>query len=513
LNGHSHASSLGAAALQDDKAALSPPLLLRSLISSSPSRLLAWLVAAALVPLLGAAIAAAPARASHAQALTFEAPGELLSARTRPHALAQLDSLGVHALRVVLYWRNVAPSPRSSRRPSFDATDPTRYAWGEYDALLAAARQRHWTVLLDVSGPVPRWATSRRRDYVTHPDPMEFGRFMTAVGRHYGSQVPLFSIWNEPNHPAFLQPQFAPNGAPASPRLYRALFQAGYAGLQASGLRAPRVLMGDTAPTGADSGHGLHDVAPLAFLRGALCLDTRYRKARTCSALPAAGYAHHAYTKPAGPLYRPPSRDDVTIGVLSRLTHALDRAARAHALRSGLSLYLTEFGIQSKPNRFLGVPVAQQAEFDAISERIAYDNPRVKAFSQFLLRDDSLGGRPGASVRSDGSSTGFQTGLEYHSGKAKPLFGAFRIPLTVNRLRGGFALWGLVRPTSGVTHVDVLVQDSGSRRARVLRRGVTTDRLGYWRLHVSDASARTWRVRWRSPSGTTYVGPPIRAYR
>lgn len=496
-------------------ATLGPPFQMNSSsISSSSSRPLAWLVAVALLaPFLGAALAPAPARAAHAQALTFEAPAELLSPRTRPHALAQLDSLGVRALRVVLYWRNVAPSPRSSRRPSFDATDPRRYAWGEYDALLAAARQRHWTVLLDVSGPVPRWATSRRRDFVTHPDPMEFQRFMTAVGRHYGAQVPIFAIWNEPNHPAFLQPQFAANGAPASPRLYRALFQAGYAGLQASGLSSPRVLMGDTAPTGTASGHGLHDVAPLAFLRGALCLDTRYRKARTCSALPAAGYAHHAYTKPAGPTYRPPGSDNVTIGVLSRLTQALDRAARAHALRSGLSLYLTEFGIQSKPNRFLGVPVAQQAEFYAISERIAYDNPRVKAFSQFLLRDDAVGGRPGASVRGDGSSTGFQTGLEYYSGRAKPLFGAFRIPLTVTRGRGGFALWGLVRPAVGVTHVDVLVQDSGSRRARVLRRGVTTDRLGYWRLRVSDARARSWRVRWTSPSGTTYVGPPIRAYR
>jgi len=481
------------------------------LISLPSSRLLAWLTVAVL--LLGAGIGAAPARASHTQALTFEAPNELLSARTRPHALAQLDSLGVHSLRVVLYWRNVAPAAGRARRPSFDATDPTRYAWGEYDALLAAARQRHWTVLLDVSGPVPRWATSRRRDNVTHPDPMEFQRFMTAVGRHYRSQVSLFSIWNEPNHPEFLQPQFAPNGAPASPRLYRALFQAGYAGLQAAGMRSPRVLMGDTAPTGADSGHGLHDVAPLAFLRGALCLDTHYHKARTCSALPASGYAHHAYTKPAGPTYRPPNRDDVTIGVLSRLTHALDLAARAHALRSGLGLYLTEFGIQSKPNRFLGVPVAQQAEFDAISERIAYANPRVKAFSQFLLRDDPVGGRPGAGVRGRGPGTGFQTGLEYRNGRPKPLFSAFRIPLTVNRLRGGFALWGLVRPTRGVTRVDVLVQDTGSRRARVLRRAVATDRLGYWRLRVSDAHARTWRVRWKSPGGATYVGPPIRAYR
>ena len=52
---------------------------------------------------------------------------------------------------------------------------------------------------------------------------------MTAVGRHYGSEVSLYSIWNEPNHPAFLLPQFNANGTPASPRIYRGLFEAAYA--------------------------------------------------------------------------------------------------------------------------------------------------------------------------------------------------------------------------------------------------------------------------------------------
>ncbi|MEA2272284.1 MAG: hypothetical protein QOI98_992, partial [Solirubrobacteraceae bacterium] len=71
--------------------------------------------------------------------MTFEAPRDLLDPASRDAALAELGGLGVHRLRVVLYWRNVAPNSASPTRPSFDATSPAGYAWGEYDALMHAA--------------------------------------------------------------------------------------------------------------------------------------------------------------------------------------------------------------------------------------------------------------------------------------------------------------------------------------------------------------------------------------
>ena len=62
--------------------------------------------------------------------MTFEtAARDLLDPGVRPSALAELDSLGVHRLRVVLYWRKVAPKVDSPSRPNFDATDPAGYAW------------------------------------------------------------------------------------------------------------------------------------------------------------------------------------------------------------------------------------------------------------------------------------------------------------------------------------------------------------------------------------------------
>ena len=201
------------------------------------------------------ALASVPATAvaSHNEAVYFEGSTDLLSPVTRPHAIAQMQALGVEALRVELSWYDVAPGQKSASKPNFEATNPASYSWGEYDALIAEAQRLHWKVLLTVTSPVPRWATSNKAaPYITSPNAEDFEQFMTAVARHYGSGV-LYSIWNEPNHPAFLRPQFTSKGQPASPRVYRGLYQAGYAGLQAGGLAHPQVLMGETAPFGYDS--------------------------------------------------------------------------------------------------------------------------------------------------------------------------------------------------------------------------------------------------------------------
>ena len=61
-------------------------------------------------------------------------------------------------------------------------------------------------------------------------------------------------------------------------------------------------------------------------------------------------------------------------------------------------IYLTEFGIQSKPDPIAGVGLRGQAEYLAISERIAYANPRVVAFSQYLMVDDQPRGARGCSA-------------------------------------------------------------------------------------------------------------------
>jgi hypothetical protein len=462
-----------------------------------------------LLTALASGFAGAPsALASHDQTDFFEASTDLLNPATRAHAIQQMQHLGVHALRVELSWYDVAPGAASATRPAFEATNPASYDWGQYDIVLAEAKRLGW--------PVPRWATSNQTaPYLTRPDDQDFQEFMTAVGRHYGSEVSLFAIWNEPNHPAYLLPQFNSRGMPESPRIYRGLYQAGYAGLVASGMAHPRVLFGETAPTGYDRVNvrqlgTLHDVAPLEFLRDALCLNTHYRKSGSCGLLQMTGYSHHAYTLPAGPYYKFPESDDVSIGSLGRLSHALDLAARAHAIPAGTPIYLTEFGVQTyPPNRQLGVPPAQQAQFDAIAEHIAWSNPRVAAFSQYLLKDDPVGGAPGSSAH--GGTVGFQTGLEFVSGAPKPLYYSWPIPLTVTPTGHRFALWGLVRPATGATTVTVEVRARHARRYHVLRK-LRTNGLGYWSF-TSSVRGQSWKVLWTSPAGVRYEGPGIGAYR
>jgi len=109
-------------------------------------------------------------------------------------------------------------SGRTSIRPTRRA-----YHWGAYDPLIAAAAALHWKILLTVSGPVPRWATPHGEDIYSNPNATDFGRFMQAVGKHYGRQVKLYSIWNEPNEPGFLRPQYT-HGKLASAAIYRGLF-------------------------------------------------------------------------------------------------------------------------------------------------------------------------------------------------------------------------------------------------------------------------------------------------
>jgi hypothetical protein len=450
--------------------------------------------------------AAAPALASRNQLTFFDDTEELLNPATRPNTIATLQHLGVDALRLDISWRESSLSlhPRSPRRPAFEGTNPASYSWGEYPAVIAEANRLHWPVLLTVSSPVPKWATSTHRDFVTRPNDRYFREFMTALGREFGSSVTFYGIWNEPNQTEWLLPQWNSHGQPVSPRIYRGLYQAGYQGLRESGLANPKVLIGETAPFGFSSvnprkeGRGIYsrDMSPLVFLRGTLCLNRRYQKARGCGMLRAYGYGHHAYTINTGPRYLPPNPDDVPIGALGRLWYTLKRAAGARALPRVLPIYITEFGVLTKPNRFAVSPTTQ-AQFDALAEQITWRAGYVASFAQYLLRDDMTGP----------NNTSFPSGLEGARGRPKPLYQGFPVQLVVNRVRGGYQLWGHVRPARGATSVQVLVQRKHGGRFTLLRT-VHTGASGYWTLR-SRVAGRFWRVRWVSPEGVRYEGPPI----
>jgi hypothetical protein len=466
----------------------------------------------------GALWAPAAAAAAHGQTLVFDAPHELIENQNglRDQTLDELRALGVREIRVLMYWKAVAPSPGSTTKPggAFNASDPATYPaskWDPYDTLLADAKARGFKVLLTVSGPVPRWASSTH-DQRQNPRPGEFYEFVHAVGTRYsgsyrdevlglpvGAPLPdvdVWSLWNEPNVSYFLGPQFK-DGKPYAPRLYRRLFIRGRAALVDSGDGGDPILIGETSPRGSS-----RSVAPLAFLRGTLCLSATYRRDPSCGRLQADGWATHPYSWLRSPLVRPRDRDDVTISSLDRLETALDRAGRAGALPPHLPVYITEYGVQSKPDPYVGVSLAQQAEFDALSERIAWRDHRVRSFAQYLMRDDRPDNNP---IRYGG----FESGLRFSNGHKKPSYDEFRTPLTIRRSGDRVSFWGLVRPATGST--QAVIQAKDGKRVRTVKT-VTTGPTGYLSGSGRFRSGRRWRLVWTSLAGTTFKGPWTHAY-
>src|SRR5829696_9478958 len=204
---------------------------------------------ATLTLLLLAALPAVAADASPRQVMTFEAPRELLDDRTRDVTLDEIRGFAVDRVRQLVYWKEYAPKPRNRKRPSFDAANPDAYpggTWGRLDRLVDAAGARGISVQLTLTGPVPKWATKSRRSYVKKPRPGEFRAFARAVGRRYGDRVSLWSIWNEPNHPQFLGPQYK-HDKPHTPRLYRKLYVEGERAIHGvRGGSGDKVLFGET---------------------------------------------------------------------------------------------------------------------------------------------------------------------------------------------------------------------------------------------------------------------------
>jgi hypothetical protein len=324
------------------------------------------------------------------------------------------------------------------------------------------------------------------------------GRF-DPDGRGGAGRIPAVSmmgIWNEPNSAAWLLPQFRGSTA-YSPVLYRRLFEAARRGLAAAGWRGT-VLAGETTPAGSAAG-----TMPVEFMRQVLCLPPGIDGPPSCPPLQADGWSHHPYgfgVPPWVALDFPPGL--VSIGSIGRLTDALGRAERAGA--GTLPLYITEFGYESAPDP-AGLPLHQQAEFISAAEKIAYDDPHIASFAQYLMRDDP----PYAH-----SFIAFESGLRLHrsvgscdrpGSRCKPSWFAFRTPLAV-RLNGDRAeLWGRVRPVRGSTTVTILGSDGPGSLFTLAN--VQTDPGGYFTFSTPAATGRQWAVDWEG-----HIGPLTSGY-
>jgi len=389
-------------------------------------------------------------------------------------ALERMRWLGVTRLRVTAVWQEIAPAGMARRKPRhFHANRPGSYpkgSWANLDRAVRLAHAARLKVMVDIGFFAPLWAAHPRRGEthgIRDVSPQEFGLFAAAVARRYNGtfraggrrlpRVDTFTLWNEPNHPGFLQPQWT-GDVPAAADEYRALVDAAYPMIKVVQPDS-RVLIGGLAPGGDDTGLERRAVPPLAFLRRLACVDADFQPVhdgacRSFQPVPADGLAEHPYNLVHLPSVSPGVPDWATIADLPALQTTVARLVSDERLAKGaLEIWLTEFGyetndiVPSKP-----WTNAEQARLLPWAERLAYDAPFVVSFPQFLLADiETKAARASAIHGSKRRARGsWQTGLYTETGARKPAALAFRLaldPLLVATPQGlSVDVFGHVRP-------------------------------------------------------------------
>lgn len=360
-----------------------------------------------------------------------------------------LQQLGVDLLRLTLRWDAVAKSAPTDPR---DPADPA-YDWSLYDPMLERLRAAHISVLISLWG-TPPWANDDQKPNYVPADGEAFGSFAYAASKKY-PWITRWTVWNEPNVRLFLIPN---NPWTYTTRLlnpaYRALKSANPRNLVAGGVTSPR-----KTPSG---------VSPITWIRGM----------RAAHALLDA-YAQNPY--PVRPGETPTSGGcwrctEITMATLPKL---IAEVKRSFGTRT--RIWLTEYGYNSKPpSKWLGVSNALQARYVAEAALRAYLAPRVDLLIHFLVRDEP-------------NALKWTSGFFTSSGRMKPSFAAFPLPLAQVSRRGTRAtLWGQVRPRSGAQPYRLQVYRSGHWRWVGGTR--LTTRAGFLRRIVTAGAGTRMRI-------------------
>lgn len=406
-----------------------------------------------------------------------------------------LRALGVDRVRITVAWAYYAPDAESRNRPDFDATNPDAYpsgVWEKLDRAIGLAYSFGVNVDLNVTAPGPLWAMTPAqqsdRPDVHDPNIADYENFLTAVATRYsGGFVPaggaaalpgvrFWSIWNEPNIPGWLTPQSRRVGGrfvPAAPAIYRRIVAAGTRALQSTGHGRDTVLIGELASKGDNRVGTTKGLKPLAFIRELYCVDRRLHslrgraardlgcpargfRARNPGLFSPTGWAHHPYSLIFAPDVKGLDRDFATLADLPKLEGLLDGIFRHYGSRRRLPLWLTEYGYQTNPpDPTQIISPATQGRYLNQADYMTFRDPRVRALSQFLLRDD-----PPSPVGNPWRT--FQSGLEFADGRPKSSFGDYRLPLWIPRARvrrgSGVTVWGLLRPAAAGSRQTAFVQ-------------------------------------------------------
>jgi hypothetical protein len=317
--------------------------------------------------------------------------------------LNNATATGASIIRTTAYWSRIAPT-----RPG-NATDPfdPAYHFEDIDELVRNAAFRGMTVLLTIWG-TPGWANGDQGENHAPTRMSDLQGFAQALAARYSGRFPgymsvgYYSIWNEPNLEEFLAPAYDKNGKPSSPFVYAQMARAAYAGIKAGNPRA-RVAIGETSPRGrqkAVPGSGTQNtIAPGLF---AHLVATAPGPTLKFDA-----WAHHPYSG----LGQGPNAKVAFPNVNLLQLPTFEKKLAQWFKRKFVTIWITEYGFETKPGEPKGVSLAQQAAYAKQSLEYVRKDPLVTMFIWFIFRDDP-------------TST-WQSGLENQDNSRKPAFGTF----------------------------------------------------------------------------------------
>ncbi len=431
-------------------------------------------------------------------------------------AVADWQRLGVDWVRIHARWVEIAPGDDAVTRPAgFDARNPDDplYHWAPMDNAIKLLTAAGIKPMLAITGSGPLWTSRQpsRGNPRWDPDPQAFGDFAFAVAKRYGPQVSRYLIWNEPNQPAWLQPQFVCKGSsckPAAPAMYRDLFRASSRAIKSVDAGA-KVFIGTLSPSGRDPKARNVVMRPLQFIRALSCVDDkRLKRIRTgaCkgqAALKADGFAYHPHPVRFSPDTKAVNPDNAAIADLPHFEAVLDKASANGILKpigaARFPLYLTEFGYQTNPpDADSGVTPAQQAAWLQESWYKAWADPRVHNITQYEWVDEPI-----KSVSGGNNYASWQSGLHFVDGRAKPALKAFTNPMYVDVRPGARTarVWGQVRPGTS-WEVTIERRTAGGSFAQVKK--VRTDDNGFFSQRFRLTARTTYRFSYVTPAGVVH---------
>jgi hypothetical protein len=181
----------------------------------------------------------------------------------------------------------------------------------------------------------------------------------------------------------------------------------------------------------------------------------------------------------------------------------LDAVQKVYGSHTKLSIYNDEYGyITHPPNKGQFVSPSTAAYYINWAEYLSWSTHRIGSTMQYLLYDP-----PHNPLLPQG---GFASGLLFSSGRPKPSFDAYRLPLylPVTSAGGGHSLevWGCARPAPAISsdiHVTQSVQIQFARGRgsfKTIKTVKITSSRGYFDTHVTFPGSGEVRLAWTYPS-------------